>query len=169
MRTLKNDSGDSNIIAGIIGLGVVGVIIIVMVMIFSNIEPSVLDSAADSATDETWNCSTLGSHVATTYTFARTPGVVITNTTVTFTETTDYIVNANSTIQSVIGGTMLVDTEYDLDYNYQGAGYNSVEVTSGNVYTGFDLQSIAPIVLAASLIIGIIMLLAGGVMMSRRR
>ena len=169
MRTLKNESGDGNIIAGVIGLGVVGIVIIVMVMIFSNIEPSVLDSAATVATDETWNCSTIGSFVAPTYSFARTPGVEITNSTVTFTETTDYIVYSNNTIQSVIGGTMIADTEYNLDYNYQGAGYNSVEVTSGNVYTGFDLQSIAPIVLAASLILGIILTLAGGVIMSRRR
>ena len=94
LKSFKDDDGAfAPIITGVIALGVVGVIIIVMVMVYSNISGSIIGSSAA----------------------------------------------ANATIAK----------------------------TNANVYTGFDLGSIAPIVMAATLVIGIVMSLAAGLYMRR--
>jgi len=95
MRAFKEDlAGQSNVIGGVVTLGIVGIIFGVMVMIYAQVEPNIQGTNAQS----------------------------------------------NASIVKV----------------------------SGNVYKGFDLGSIAPLIMGASLVITIVLGMVGAFAYSRR-
>ena len=165
-----NKAQTNSVVFGVVTLAVVAVVLGLMVMVFAEMEPNFMDSASSSIADETWNSSApQGTAVALTYTLAQTPNVVISNASGTFTETTDYVVYVgNSSLATVVGGGMANNLEYDVDYSYQGESYVTMGKVNTNVYKGFNLSSIAPIVLAAALIITIVLGMAAAMYVGKR-
>lgn len=166
----KAQTNTNSLVIGVVVLAVVAMVLGIMVMVFAEMEPSFLDSASSSIADETWNSSApQGTAVTLTYTLAQTPNVVISNASGTFTETTDYVVYVgNSSLATVSGGGMANNLEYDVDYSYQDEGYITMNKVNTNVYKGFNLSSIAPIVLAAALVITIVLGMVAAMYVGRR-
>lgn len=169
-RVGKDEKAQSDVINSVIVLGVVGIAIGIMVMIFAAMEPTILGSAAETMS-ETWLTTNNGSYDAVNYTMYDPPSVVLYNGTTTFTEGVHYTVSAsNSSIvypYPVDGSYIQNGTVYYIDYKYQGTGYASVAGVNENVYKGFDLGSIAPLIMGATLVITIVMGMAAGFMMRK--
>ena len=171
MNLWRNQSGQVThpVILGIVTIGVVAVLFGVMVMINAEIETSVMDSADLRICHEDWNSSVAGTWVGVTYGMTPYPEVNVFNATTTFTEGSDFEVRtSDSTIRTINGTTMLVNASFQIDYNSVTPGYESAAKIEANIYKGFNLGSIAPIVMAAALVITIVLGLVGAMYVGRR-
>jgi len=170
---LKDNKGqltNNPIIIGVMILAMLGIVLGIVVMVYAEIDPIILDAASYEAVDEstTWNFTDSIFHTVDN-TMAAEPHVTISNTTNTLTEDTEYIVHiANSTIEAS-SSLMLNNSAYDIDYSYQGDAYSSAETVSSNVYKGFNMASISPLVMAAGLIISIVLTMLGAMYLGGRR
>lgn len=163
---VKEEKAQANVINGVVTLGIVGIIFGIMVMIFASLDPIILDSSASVIT-ETFTTGASPAYVTLNYTMVEDHRVVLYNSTATFVDGTDYNVSwANSSIR--IGDPNIRDMEnssvYDIQYRYQGDGYSSVATVNANVYKGFDLGSIAPLIMGATLVITIVLSMVGAFM-----
>lgn len=169
-RNIKlEEKAQTNVIAGVVTLGVLGILIGVMVMIFSGIEPTLLDSSAVTLTDELTSPATFPAYLAMNNTMIENHNVNIYNSSTVLASTDFTVYWGNSTICMSDPGTSDVQasTAYIVTYTGQSTGYASVEGVNENVYKGFDLGSIAPLIMGASLVITIVMGMAGAFMMRK--
>lgn len=170
LRDNKGQLTNNPVIMGIMVLMMLGIVLGIVVMVYAELDPIIIDASADEMVGETMNWSTPDSWNVTTNTLARTPRVSVYNASYTGVETTDFVVAfANSSIQLVSGGGLTNESEYSVDYDYQGTAYASAEKVNANVYKGFNLASISPLVMAAGLIISIVLTMLGAFYFGGRR
>jgi len=168
----KDEKAFHPAIIGIIIIAVIGITIGILLMSYSSISQNVRPATFKTATNENFSLVTttpesswqaLAHTVGASATDPTLPySLTLKNSTQTFVRGTDYNVTvANSSLQvrDPLNGTIL-----NVTYDYEGAGTASLDQIDSNTYKGFDLTSIAPIVLAAGLIITIVIGFAGMVM-----
>lgn len=165
---VKEEKAQTNVIAGVVTLGVVGILIGIMVMIFASIEPTILESSAttiyDSATSP--SSSTVGG-LTLNYTMIDATTMRVYNATDELSINTDFWgYAANNTILFADPGVSDVEAsaEYTVTYDGAGDGYSTVSGVNANVYKGFDLGSIAPLIMGASLVLTIVLGMVGAFM-----
>jgi len=172
---IKNDKAFHPVISGIMVIAIVGITIGILIMTYSSISDSVTPATYDSygeSINDSSAIATVGEAQTLTKTIGSIDGVtpysmVVTNSSKTFVLGTDYNVSISGNSINVSGaqsGKMDKNLSYGVTYDYVGDGSTTLAKIDANVYKGFDLGSIAPIVLAAGLIITIVIGFAGLVM-----
>lgn len=170
LRDNKGQLTNNPVITGIMVLAMLGIILGIVVMVYAEMDPIILDASSTEVTAEAVNWTAVNTWNVTTFTMAQLPHVSVYNATYTGIENTDFNVSvANSSIQLVNGGTLDNATEYSVDYSYQGEAYISAGKVSSNVYKGFNMASISPLVMAAGLVISIVLGMLGSMYLGGRR
>lgn len=162
------EKAQTNIIQGVIVLGVVGIALGIMVMIFAVMEPTILESsgttiydAATSPADPATGGLTLN------YTMIDATTMRVYNATQELSINSDFwAYEANNTVLFADPGVSDVEASvaYTVTYDGAGDGYTSVQGVNANVYKGFDLGSIAPLIMGATLVISIVLGMVGAFM-----
>lgn len=160
-KMLKNTNGFHPVIMGVVILAIVAIVLGVMIMTYSNITDAVRPSTFKSYTETMNDTSAQASltYNATYYPIGTDDdltaySMVITNATKTLVLNTDYFVFVgNSTVRFSADDKNKSNT---LVYDSKQGGTTSLDKIDTSMYKGFDLGSIAPIVLAAGLIISVV-------------
>lgn len=163
---LREEKADSSaLISGVILFTVLAVVFGIVIMIYANTSPTILAGSFHTATAESFNNSgppntwtalanTIGSTGGTTA-----YSISIYNATETLVQGTDYNVTvANSSVLIIPAKRNLT---YSATYAWEDSGASTVRSVNSNTYQGFNIGSVIPIVIAASLIITIVLGFAG--------
>ena len=160
-------------------IAIVGIVFGILVMTYSEIDTVTREATWDSIVDQdknftqnTWDYKFVNSTwTSFNNTLASVTGVVISNATFTGVVDTDYELNLTTSkyefTSFAYGGRFVNNSTYYIDYSADSDGTASINKVSANTYKGFNLGSIAPIVLAAGLIISIVIGFAGIVLGKR--
>ena len=168
-RSLRNDNKaqlNTPMVSGVVMLGIAGIIFALMIMIYANVQPELQENSCKPIVGESWTAPANNSSLAVTYTMCATPAFTISGSAVV---ATDYTVHsANSSIVNLYTDGLIEGTVYSVSYLSEGTGYTSANKISTNMYKGFDLGSIAPLIMGASLVITIVLGMVGAFAYSRR-
>ncbi len=170
---IKNDKAFHPAIMGIVMITIVAIVFGMMVMVYSNISSQILPNTFDTKSEAFNDTGATTDWTVLSETIASEDGstaysIQAKNNSETFYDGIDFntTISNNSVLISNKAGSMLRNVSYTFDYSYEGAGTESARKIDSNEYKGFDLGSIAPIVLAAGLIITIV--IGFGAMVFRR-
>jgi hypothetical protein len=161
-KMLKNSDGFHPVIMGVIILAIVAIVMGIMIMTYSNISQAVLPSTFKSTTQVIEDKTNIGvlTWVTLTQTIGSTDGLTPYSLTVTKNGTSTLVLGtgynitiANNTINPAPGNK---NASLSITYGSQQGGTTSFNKVDTNMYRGFDLGSIAPIVLAAGLVISVV-------------
>jgi len=160
---IKDNKAFHPAIYGIMIIAIVGIIFGIMTMVYSNVSSVVIPTTFDSSSESFNDTGSTTDWTVLSNTIASEDGVTAysitaANSTETFYNGIDFntTISNNSVLISNKAGSMLRNVSYTFSYSSEGLGTNSARTLDSNQYKGFDLGSIAPIVLAAGLIISIV-------------
>jgi len=174
----KAQAEGNTVISGVIMLGIVGIIFAVMLLIYANVQPElVAGSCTTPIIAESITGVANGSDMTPGHTMCASPYLTMWNATITYTDGNEISVfPANNTIHNncATGGVtnyaecVEAAHTYSVSYTAEGLGVTSAEKVASNMYKGYDLASIAPLIMGATLVISIVLGMLGAFAYSRR-
>jgi len=172
---LKDERAIHPAVTGIIIVALVGIMLGLMVMVYAPTSDATLKGTFRTTTNSTFNdtsaTGSTGVWIIVSPALASADSstvysITMNNATETFVLGTDFNASySNSSVQiSHTAGGPLKNTTNTIVYSSEGTGVTTQRSVTTNMFSGFNMSAIAPIVLAAGLIITIVVMFTGMVL-----
>jgi len=160
MLGTKRQNGKGMIdMKSILYIALVPIILMVVIMAYGYFESSTPQAFYRDVTGDSVNLSSNNTYVAVStceqgLVNDSSYDIVVSNSTTTLTESTDYQVDYdNCKIKTINNKTGV----YDVDYTYKNEGYASYESTNTQTYNAFNMATVIPIVVISVIVIGLLL------------